>query len=298
MNTSVGNLSKFFDGIENGTVGLTFLPVIELHDGVAHIYGVECKLHWPQHEDVNLESVFKLIEKNGLAHIVDQYFADLALEEITSSALLNARKDAVFITACIDSFTTSAFLERLLQRSNALNFDLNRLVISVKERYPSEKFAEQLKLIQHAAQYGIKFCGTLAGETPNRTELMLRDEFPLMKIDSSLVQRSCEHSRTEKYLHNFYDAAMNQQKTVIACGVNNEHTFISMRANGYQAFTGDFFSSELTKPELERLLHYWRNRPIHLSSRTEQSVERGVLHFPSSDELGNNSQIIAWPKAG
>lgn len=297
MNTSVGNLSKFFDSIENGTVRLNFVPVIELRDSVAHIYGIECKLNWPEHENVNLESMFKLIEKNGLAPIVDQYFADLALEEINSSALLNTRKDIVFIDACIDSFSTSSFLEHIIQRSNALNFDLSRLVISIQERYPSENFPEQLKLIQHATQYGIKFCGTLAGDSLSRTQLMLGNEFMFMKIDTDLVQSTCEHPRTEQYLHNFYDTALNQQKTVVACGVNNEHTFISMRANGYRMFTGNFFSSELAKVELEQLLKHWRNREIQLSSRTEQSAKVGILHFPTSDELGKNSQVIAWPKA-
>lgn len=297
MNTSVSNLSKFFDAIENGSISVKYLPVIELVDGVAHIHGIYCQIHWPHYETINMDSMFRLIEKNGLSTIVDQYFTDIALEEVATSKTLNSRHDHVFVSAYMDSFKTSKYLDHIVQRANELKFDLNRLVISIQEHYPNEQTTQQIKLIQHAAKHGIKFCGVLGKQNSTRTELVVSREFSFLKIDTALVQEVGTNSGTEKYLHNYYDTAHNLNKTVIACGIDNEHTFIAMKANGYTKFTGSFFSDALTKRELERLVQYWCNRPIHLSSRAQQSAKLGVLHFPSSDDLHSNSHVIAWPKA-
>ncbi|MCH8493536.1 MAG: EAL domain-containing protein [Idiomarina sp.] len=232
MNTSVSTLSKFFDAIEHGSVGLKYLPVIELVEGVAHIHGIYCQIHWPHYETINIDSMFRLIEKNGLGTIVDQYFADIALEEIATSKTLSTRDDRVFISAYMDSFNNSKFLEHIVQRANELKFDLSRLVISVQEHYPNEQSTQHIELIQHAMKYGIQFCGVLGKQSSTRTELILGNEFSFLRIDSALVQEVGTNSRIEKYLHNYYDTAHNLQKTVVACGIDNEHTFIAMRANG------------------------------------------------------------------
>lgn len=296
MSRNVHNLSLLVDAMENHEIALKFRPIVEINDSKASIFGIHVEPEWPNKDEIDYESVFQLVEKNRLSAFFDYYFIDLAIETIISIEHLRHDSSLVYVTACLDSFSTSELIDKVIAKARETEFDLSRLVLCLRDRIPSSKYTTHMETIRSAVSQGIKFCGVHTHDYPIRTDFLLLDEFSQIKVNSTLTHLLSGTPLAERYLHNFYDTARNLNKEVIVFGIDTERYLISMRANGYHLMAGDYFSEALRSHELSSVMAHWQNQSAHLVCRSEFKERAGLFQNKQLKDLSSEPRVLVWPK--
>ncbi|RUO24941.1 EAL domain-containing protein [Aliidiomarina sanyensis] len=293
--TRIEQLSAFFDAIETSKLEVRYKPILNVRDDRAEIIALDCLVYWDEYFDDSskLEFLFYHIEKNGLSGVVDQHVIERVLSDWHENANLKCWPDLkIMITVCSDSFSNSDFFTFLSATAKRHQFDLNRLILTVRQRIPLEEKEKHQLVFHEARELGIELCLPHGIEQGVFHDYLLSDDFQWIKLRRSLVHLAHENRLAQKYLHNFYDTASNLGKKAYISGVDNDQMMLTNLSNGYSIVSGHYFSIPVSSKEIDTMLAYWFSREIYLKYRARIDTRGGILHAPSFDDIKLESRVV------
>ena len=227
------NEQQILEALENGTLSLSFRPLLNLESGGKDIYEVGVRMRGRRGESIPPRDFLPVINRHDLGERYDLLIFKRVLE------LASLVDETISFSFNLSPFSLrkERFLEEFFRALEASGTSSRRFIVELYERrrhHNLEQYLERLKILR---QHGVRLCLDNFGSSNASVEYIRHFPFDMIQFDRDYT-RNLEDEKTLSILKSFVGMAHEMEMITAAKWVDNSEKQEKLRSIGVDYIQG------------------------------------------------------------